>query len=74
MKKLSMFLMSLSASALFAAEAGELYNPDMPEKSCMKFNRVEKVAINYAEAKADIYKKLDIHSQQELIDMVEIEL
>lgn len=60
MKKLSMFLMSLSASALFAAEAGELYNPDMPEKSCMKFNWVEKVAINYAEAKADIYKKLDI--------------
>ena len=52
--------MPLVASALFAAEVGELYNPDMPEKSCMKFNRVEKVAINYAEANADIYKKLDI--------------
>ena len=60
MKKPLIAILALSALNLFGYTEGELYKSDFPEKSCMKFNREKKVPINYSDAKADIYKKLDI--------------
>ncbi len=60
MKKSFFAILAFSALNLFGYVEGELYNSDFPEKSCMRFNREKKVPINYSDAKADVYKKLDI--------------